>query len=356
MSLTRRRLLGAGGVGFATAVAGCLSEPGEGGESGNGGLSSGYAAFFVLYDWTETVAGDGMDVENVLAVGEAGHGWNPPSDLVLDIVESDVFVYLDTPEFSWAQNVAAQLEEEDGVTAIDLLEAVDPSDRLAWEEHDHDDEENHEEGDDHGDEKNHEEGDDHDHQEDDDGPGDEFQDPHVWIDPILAGEMVEVLGDQLAELDPDNADQYRENASAYVDRLDDIDQQLRELSDAARVDVGIFAGHDSFRYVEDRYGFELHSPQGVSPSAEPSPDDIAETIDLVEANDIDTILYDPLETDGGGPPPLAERILDSTDASEARPLSSGDGTTAEWNDEGWGWIEQMTELNLPSLRAALDAE
>ena len=344
MNLTRRRLLGAGGVGFATAVAGCLSEPGEGGESGNGGLSSGYAAFFVLYDWTETVAGDGMDVENVLTVGEAGHGWNPPSDLVLDVAESDVFVYLDTPEFSWAQDIAAQLEEEDGVTAIDLLEAVDPSDRLAWEDHDHDDEENHEEGDN------------HDHQEDDDGPGDEFQDPHVWIDPILAGEMVEVLGDQLAELDPDNADQYRENASVYVDRLDDIDQQLRELSDAARVDVGIFAGHDSFRYVEDRYGFELHSPQGVSPSAEPSPDDIAETIDLVEDNDIDTILYDPLETDGGGPPPLAERILDSTDASEARPLSSGDGTTAEWNDEGWGWIEQMTELNLPSLRAALDAE
>ncbi|PSP47280.1 ABC transporter substrate-binding protein [Halobacteriales archaeon QH_6_66_25] len=331
MNLTRRRLLGAGGVGFATAVAGCLSEPGEGGESGNGGLSSGYAAFFVLYDWTETVAGDGMDIENVLAVGEAGHGWNPPSDLVLDVAESDVFVYLDTPEFSWAQNVAAQLEEEDGVTPIDLLEAVDPSDRLAWEDHDHDDEENHEEGDD------------HDHQEDDDGPGDEFQDPHVWIDPILAGEMVEVLGDQLAELDPDNTDQYRENASAYVDRLDEIDQQLRELSDAARVDVGIFAGHDSFRYVEDRYGFELHSPQGVSPSAEPSPDDIAETIDLVEDNDIDTILYDPLETDGGGPPPLAERILDSTDASEARPLSSGDGTTAEWKGDHRHRVHQNTQ-------------
>jgi len=353
MELTRRRLLQASGAGFAAAAAGCLSEPGDDGEADGSGLSSGYAAFFVLWDWSDQITGGTMSVENVLTVGEAGHGWNPPGDLVLDIAESDAFVYLDTPEFSWAQDVASQLEEEEDVETIDLMNALGSEQLLDWEDHDHDHEEgDHEEGD--HEEDDHEEGDDHDREED--GPGAEFADPHVWIDPVLAEEMVTWLGEELAELDPESADEYRENAAEYGDKLARLDEAFRELGEQARLDVAVFAGHDSFRYVEDRYDFRLHSPQGVSPAAEPSPNDIAETIELVEDNDIDTILYDPLETADDGPPPLAQRILDSTDATEALPLTSGDGTTAEWNENGWGWIEQMEELNLPSLRAALDAE
>jgi zinc transport system substrate-binding protein len=334
MSPRRRSILKAGGAGIAAALAGCLSEPGDGGSGGQGELS-GYAALFALWDWTESIAGDRIEFENVLSVGEAGHGWNPPGDLTLDVAGSDAFVYLDTPEFSWAQDVADQLAEEDTVT-IDAMAAIDDDQLLSWDgNHDH------------------EEGDDHDHEED--SGADEFHDPHVWVDPVLAGEMVDWLAGELGGIDEEHAEQYRENAEEYLDRLDDVDRQFRELREEARLDLAIFAGHDSFRYIERRYGFRLHSPQGVTPDAEPTPDDIAGTIELVEDNDIDVVLYDPLETPDDSPPPLAQRILDSTDAGEARPLTAGDGTTGEWHDRGWGWIEQMEQVNLPSLRAALDA-
>ena len=52
---------------------------------------------------------------------------------------------------------------------------------------------------------------------------------------------------------------------------------------------------------------------------------------------------------------MVEVIFEHTDVEDAEPLSPASGTTAEWNDRGWGWIEQMEELNLPSLRAALGA-
>jgi zinc transport system substrate-binding protein len=344
MSPTRRSVLQAGGTGVAAAVAGCLSEPGDSGSEASGRLS-GYAAFFVLWDWIDAITGEEITVENVLSVGEAGHGWNPPGDLVLDVAESDFFVYLDTPEFSWAQDVAAQVEEED-VRTIDLMSAVGSDQLLPWTGgHDH------EEGQDH----DHEEGDDH---EDEGGGsrGEEFSDPHVWLDPVLAGEMVDSLAEEVAALDPGNGDRYREKADSYVERLDEVDAAFRQLSERARVDVAVFAGHNSFQYVENRYGFRIHSPQGVTPDAEPSPDDIAGTIELVEDNDIDAILYNPLETSDVDPPPLARRILESTDATRALPLASGDGTTGEWQDDGWGWIEQMTEINIPSLRTALGAE
>jgi len=341
MNVTRRSLLRAGGAGVAVAAAGCLSEPGDGSGSDGSQQPSGYAAFFVLWDWANAVGGDAMSFQNTLSVGEAGHGWNPPSDLVLDVAETDAFVYLDSPEFAWAQDVAAQLAEED-VATVDVMSAVDPQQLLLiGDSHDHD----------------HEEGDGHDHEEGDENGsgGDVFVDPHVWIDPVIAGEMVGWLGEELADLDPEHAELYRENADAYVEALQAVDGQLRQLTEESRLDVAVFAGHDSFRYVARRYDFSIHSPQGVAPQADPSPDDIAETIELVEENGIDTILHDPLETPDGSPPPLAERILDSTDATEARPLTSGDGTTGEWRENDWGWIEQMEELNLPSLRAALDA-
>jgi len=32
------------------------------------------------------------------------------------------------------------------------------------------------------------------------------------------------------------------------------------------------------------------------------------------------------------------------------------GTLATWQDEGWGYLEQMEEINVPAFREALDAQ
>lgn len=390
MNVTRRSVLKASGVSIAAGLAGCVGDPRDDAadEAGGTSLSTGYAAFFALSDWVETVAGDEVAVDSAVSVGEAGHGWEPPSDLPLDVADSDLFIYLDSPEFSWAQNIAAQVEDE-GVTVVDVMNAIDSDHLLDWD-HDHNHGHDHGHGDEHGDDHEHDDGHEDDHGEDhehDDGHGDdhgddhehdddhgddhehgddhgddhddghtEFHDPHVWVDPVHAQDMVAYIAEELGALDPDNADYYQNNAEEYIDQLEAVDLQLQELIEEAEHDVAVFAGHDSFRYLEERYGFTLHSPQGVSPDAEPSQDEIAETIELVEDNDIEIILYDTFETADNSPPPLAQRILDSTPATEARPLSPAEGTTAEWQQDGWGWVDQMEELNIPSLRAALGAE
>ncbi|MEF8778273.1 MAG: zinc ABC transporter substrate-binding protein [Natronomonas sp.] len=460
MDLTRRSVLKTGAGGAAVGLSGCLASPFEGDDS-----SDGYAAFFTLWDWAEQVGGDHFSFVNPVESGEMGHGWSPDGDITRNVASSDVFVYLDSPEWAWAQDIAAELERDyDDVTVIDLLAGLEsyligfdsetlpepdygheyPPERLRrrfdifdlrsndqlgyW----HDTREHWHGGvpdveldsvvpvgvvlrdeDDRvvplgANEMYHvdariADGESDDVLEiesrgdyveffgqsvgstavvfeirrgeeavydtavdpapvavvestDDDGI-DEFYDPHTWVDPVLATEMVETIADELALIDPDHENDYRQNAADYIERIDEVHEAFQTLTANAERDVAVFAGHDSFEYVERRYGFELHTPVAISPDAAESFDDISETIELIETHDIETVLYDPFEAPNPTEdlPQMVEVIFEHTDIEDAEPLSSASGTTAEWDDRGWGWVEQMEELNLPSLRKALGA-
>ena len=462
MNLTRRSVLKTGVGGAAVGLSGCLASPFEDGED----LTNGYAAFFALWDWTEAVAGDHFEVENPVEAGQMGHGWSPDGDITRNIASTRIFFYLDTPEFSWAQNVAAELERDyDDVMVVDLLDGLGdrllrfdsealpepdrgheyPPESLQLEEYDIFDLRSNEQlgywhtGHWHGgipdvelggsvpfgivlrdtedrvvplgsdetyqvdariidgeptdvlDIESHGEyvefhgrslgstavaiqirrGDEVIHETDADpasvdvvdgadgeGDGDMFFDPHAWVDPVLAREMVGSIADALSAADPDNEAAYRENAADYAERLEAVHDQFVELAENAERNVAVLAAHDSFGYLEDRYGFELRTPTGVSPNADVAFNDISGLIDTIEAHDIDTVLYDPFEAPNPGEdlPQMVEVLFEHTDIEAAEPLSPVEGTTAEWDDRGWGWVEQMEEMNLPSLRAALGAE
>ncbi|APX95887.1 metal ABC transporter solute-binding protein, Zn/Mn family [Natronorubrum daqingense] len=186
--------------------------------------------------------------------------------------------------------------------------------------------------------------------EDSDVP--EMYDPHVWVDPVLVRDIVGTIRDGLIEADPDNEDVYEENAAAYIDRIDDVHEQLQGLFEDADRDIAVLAGHDAFQYLEARYDIELHTPVGISPDDNVSPNDISDTIEIIEENDIDTILYDPFDDMSN----VIDEALAETDAEDTARLSPLEGTTEEWEDDGYGWVEQMEEVNIPALQAAFGAD
>ena len=327
MSHSRRSVLqrGAGllAAGAAASLAGCSGAA----DGSAAGFDGGYAAFFTLSDWANRVAGDRASFENPVEVGRLGHGWTPDGNLAADVASTDAFVYLDSPEFSWAQDLAETLEADyDSVAVIDALAGVEDA-LLDWD-HSHEGEA----GDD-----GHEE----------ESTDDRQYDPHVWVDPVFAAAMVETVATGLGEADPDNADAYADNAAAYAEELDAVDGAFASIAERADRDVAVIAGHNSFQYLEARYGFRLHSPVGVSPQNEPSQSQIADTIELVNDEEIETVLYDRFESTR-----LAETIVENSDATETRAVSPAGGTTREWNDAGYGYLEQMTEVNVPAFERA----
>mgnify|MGYP000465063096 CR=1 FL=1 len=357
MAHSRRAVLKRGAAlitaGTAVSMAGCTGDATSSGGATDGGVEGGYAAFFTLHDWANQVAGDRVAFTDPVDVGQLGHGWEPDGDLIADVAATDAFVYLDSPEFAWAQDVAATLQADyDNVAVIDALAGVE-DDLLAWD-HDHEAEGDHAEDEhDHAEEDEHDHAEDeHDHAEDEHDHGGTAQyDPHAWVDPVLAGDMVDTIADGLGAADPENAAEYADNAAAYIDSLDSVHEAFEQIATNATRDVAVLAGHNSFQYLEARYGFRLHSPVGVSPQNEPSGTQIAETVGLVDDEGIDTILYDRFES-----PRLAETIVENSDATQTMAVSPAGGTIAEWNDAGYGYLEQMTEINIPAFEQAFGTQ
>lgn len=450
-------MLGAGSV-VTTALAGCIEGPG-GSELEEG---VGYAAFFPLADWGNHVGGDHFTFENPVAVGELGHGWDPGFDVVAEAANKEVFLYLDSPEFAWAQQLADTLaSDHEAVTRLDVLSAIPPEELRSKDAPDRRPQPDYNEEfdpetftvgelkvfDPHEDapvlswHAGHWEGglpplpvggsvefaihvedidgripplgEEHSFQvavrpdetadevlditstratvtleglevgqtqvvfelwagdelvfdtagdpvpvevvDSDDRGEDVFYDPHTWIDPTLAVLMIEAIADTLASVDPDHAADFEANAASYIASVEAVDTELETLVSEAEVHDVVLAGHDSFGYIANRYGLEFHTPVGISPDAEVTLDDVSALAATVEEHGLDTVLYDPFEAPDPDAelPSAVEVLLENTSADNAAPLSTLEGTTPAWNEAGYGWVEQWTEINLPSLRQAL---
>lgn len=118
---TRRSILKASGTVAMAALAGCIEGPG--GSSIEEG--TGYATFFTLADWGNQVAGEHFTFDHPVTVGEIGHGWDPDFEVLSEAAKREIFLYLDTPEFAWSQDLAATLSaDHPEVAQLDLLGAL----------------------------------------------------------------------------------------------------------------------------------------------------------------------------------------------------------------------------------------
>ncbi|ADJ15290.1 metal ABC transporter solute-binding protein, Zn/Mn family [Halalkalicoccus jeotgali] len=353
MNRTRRRFLTGGAGALATATAGCLDSLGSGAPSVGGQSDDSAAAtasFFTLADFARNVAGEALSVENAVPMGQHGHGWEPRSDITVEIVERDAFVHLGIEGFQrWADEVVGEIERNhEGVASIAAAEDVELSE-YGGHDHNHDGGGEGSHSDDHDNESDH----DHDHGDHEHGHdhGEGDYDPHVWVDPVRSRQVVETIRDGLMEADSENAETYEENAGSYLTDLEELHGRFEEGLAGRDHDTVVVAGHDSYGYLGERYGFEIHTPQGVSPETEATPSQIAETVDLIEREGIEVVLYDHFEGDS-----LARTIAEEAGTvRDVAALSPAESITTEWDAEGLDYVGQMGEINLPALRAALGA-
>jgi zinc transport system substrate-binding protein len=332
----RRRVLTFGASLFgAGALAGCTGRlaPVDADVSTE---TTAQASFAVFGDIAAAVAGDTATAETLVPVGQHGHGWEPAPRIREAVLRADLFVY-GLPGFQpWADLVVRDLrEDEHDVAVVAAAEGVDLLEATEARVHDHA-----VESDDHADEE-------HSAEPDDPGPSREA-DPHFWLDPLRAKAAVDNVHDGFVRIDPDNTTAYRANAEASRDRLDELHDRFESTLTARSRDAVFVAGHNAFGYLHDRYGIEIQALTGLSSDDIPSPRDVERAQHLIAEHDLEYICADPLESQRA-----AEQLVDETDARAVLPLTAIPGRTEAWAESGWGYVDIMANVNLPTLERAL---
>lgn len=105
--------------------------------------------------------------------------------------------------------------------------------------------------------------------------------PHLWVSVSLAMRQVQNIAEQLAELDPAHAAAYRKNAAAYLQKLDKLREQMRQVLEQYRGSE-IVTFHEAFPYFAQEFGLKVAAVVEREPGSEPSAGELAQTISLVK--------------------------------------------------------------------------
>ncbi|MGI6296845.1 MAG: metal ABC transporter substrate-binding protein [Armatimonadota bacterium] len=124
------------------------------------------------------------------------------------------------------------------------------------------------------------------------GHGHEHGNPHVWLDPADAIHQVEKIRDAFVKADPSHAEQYRANANRLIERLKELDADIRaEVSGFGHKSFVTF--HPTWTYFAHRYGLNQAAEIEPSPGKEPSPRDISQAIKIARKLKVRAIFAEP---------------------------------------------------------------
>lgn len=165
-------------------------------------------------------------------------------------------------------------------------------------------------------------------------------DPHFWLDPLRLADVSDAFAAKVSEIDPDHAEEYRANAQALREDLENLDTQYTEGL-ATCASRSIVTSHTAFGYLANRYDLTQMGIAGLSPETEPTAAQLAAAADFVRENDVTTIYYETLIS-----PKIAETVASETGASVAV-LDPIEGLT---DDSAGDDYLQVAESNLASLR------
>jgi zinc transport system substrate-binding protein len=272
------------------------------------------ASFYPLAEFARQVGGERVDVTTLVAPGVEPHDYDPSPRDIAGVHDSQVFIFNGAGLEPWAEKIKNELSAGGVVvvTASDGLLLIPAGADTPQSD------------------------------------GASRHDPHVWLDPVLASREVDNIKAGLEVADPEGAEIYEANATAYKSKL----EELAGDYESGLKDCGgrqIVTSHQAFGYLAARYQLDVMAISGLSPEEEPSPQKLADIARFVRENDVRYIFFETLVS-----PKLADTIAGETGAKTLvfNPL---EGLTEDAMAQGQNYITVQRQ-NLDNLRTALDCK
>lgn len=269
-------------IAFALALAGC-----QGGDLGGPGEATPQeatppdttivATTSILGDVVANVLGDGGELHVLIPAGVDPHAFEPSAADATRLREAHLVVANGLGLEAGFDDVL-HAAEGDGVEVLRIAEHLDPIPFAGG--HGHADE------DDHADEG--------DHAGDVDRADDEL-DAHVWFDPVRMADAVALLGDRLAEVAPQRAEEVRRNAERYRSELLDLHERVAGILDDIPADHReLVTNHDTLGYLAARYDLEVVGTivPGGTTLGEASSRELSDLVSTIRGAGVRTIFVD----------------------------------------------------------------
>lgn len=256
---------------------------------------------FPLLDFARTIAGDDLRVESILPIGAEPHSYSPAPSDILRIRSAAAFLYASEELEAWILPLLA-----DAPSSLRVLAAAPlPSGS---------------------------------------------DDPHVWLDPLLALDMASRIESLFSSLLPEAAPRFALRAKTLRADLRALHEDYASALAPCSGKTLLFAGHFAFGHLAARYHLVPASPYpGFAPDATPSPRALASMVRLMRSTGASSLFYEEID------PRVARVLADETHARllplhSLHNLSSADLADPSAPPTYFSLMRQ----NLSNLRQGLD--
>ena len=284
------------------------------------------ASFYPLQYIAERVAGEHAEVRNLTSPGAEPHDLELSVPQTAALSDADLAFY----EAGLQPAVDEAIEQNGPEHVLDVTDVIELAPMNTDASHD--------EGAEHAGESEAEHAE---HAEDTGHPEHGDTDPHFWLDPALMVEVAAQFRDEMTEIDPDHAADYRAGFDELRHDLSALDGELEAGLADCRIDT-VVVSHDAFGYLS-KYGLKFKAINGLSPDAEPSPAHIARLHDLIQSHGVTTVFSETL-----GSKQMSESIAGDLGIATAAldPIEGLSDATAEED------YLSLMQHNLAALRKA----
>ena len=118
--------------------------------------------------------------------------------------------------------------------------------------------------------------------------------PHLWMDPVLARAYVAKVRDALSAVDPAHAKAFAQNAASYDKDLESLQRWIAtRIATIPPNQRTMIVFHNAWAYYDRRFGLQTVGIIELSPGQDPSPAYIGHLVDLARRYHVRAVFAEP---------------------------------------------------------------
>ena len=227
--------------------------------------------FTVIADIASNIAGDAAEVVSITKPGAEIHNYQPTPGDIRRTLDADLIIWNGLNLELWFERFLANLRDVPAVVVTDGVEPIGI----------------------------------------DQGPYSGKPNPHAWMSPSDVKTYVANIEKAFSKGDPANAEIYKANAAAYIEKLDLAMKPLRAaLNTIPAEDRWLVSSEGAFSYLARDFGLKELFIWPINADQQGSPRQVKAVIDAVRENNIDVVF-----SESTIPPDAAQQVARETGAN-----------------------------------------